>query len=77
MEPFQKKQSLCGTQKFDNPYKGIKTHIDPKKNNMRYQRTWSSPNTHMYIPRVLLMVFSIRCGITISSKALMAETYKV
>jgi hypothetical protein len=31
----------------------------------------------MCIPRVLLMVFSTRCGITVSSKALMAETYKV
>jgi hypothetical protein len=31
----------------------------------------------MCIPRVLLMVFSTRCGITVSSKATMAETYKV
>jgi hypothetical protein len=31
----------------------------------------------MCIPRVLLMVISTRCGITVSSKSLMAETYKV
>jgi hypothetical protein len=36
---------------------------------MRYQRTWSSPNKYMCIPRVLLMVFSTWCGITVSSKA--------
>jgi hypothetical protein len=31
----------------------------------------------MCIPHILLMVFSTRCGITVSFKALMAETYKV
>ena len=77
MEPIQKKQSLCWTPKFDNPYKGIKPRTDPKRNKMRYQRTWSSPNKHMCIPWVLLMVIFTRCGITVSSKATMAETYKV
>jgi hypothetical protein len=31
MEPFQKKQSLCWTPKFDNPCKGMETHTYPKK----------------------------------------------